>query len=146
MKRGFQKENSPTSFLYINPYDTGSILKKSEKSALFGIPFAQNFLIGTFFRSKPRCKKIMNGGGVVQVGQKRAPQGLFYRNLHPPLEMWALIKTFFSSNEEHFFDIANFCKLKFFEISFDSFLRQKNDQKNHEIFMKKRLHRAPFLY
>jgi len=55
-------QKPPFSFLYINPYDTGSILKKSEKSALFGIPFAQNFLIGTFFRSKPRWKKLWTGG------------------------------------------------------------------------------------
>ena len=74
---------SPLSFLYINPYDTREILKKTQKCALFGIPFYQNFEIDHFFRSKPRLKKIVIGGGVKQVGQKRAPQGLFYRILHP---------------------------------------------------------------
>ncbi len=102
----FPDKISPLSFLYINPYDTPDILKKMQKSALFGIPFCKNFLIGTFFRSKPRCKKIVNRGGVVQVGKKRAPQGLFLRNLHPPLLLWRLNRTNFSSNEVDFFDVA----------------------------------------
>ena len=78
-------QKPPFSFLYINPYDTGSILKKSKKSALFGIPFCKNFLIGTNFRSKPRLKKIVNRGGVVQVAKKRAPQGKKHRNFTTPL-------------------------------------------------------------
>ena len=76
-------QNRPSALLYINPYDSGVILKKTQKSALFGIPFYQNFEIDTIFRSKPRLKKIVIGGGVKQVGQKRAPQGHFYRILHP---------------------------------------------------------------
>jgi hypothetical protein len=81
-----------------------------QKSALFGIRKTQNFLIGLFFRSKPRCKKIVTGGGVVQVGKKRAPQGLFLRNFTPPHEMWELIRTNFSSSERHFFACRKFCK------------------------------------
>ena len=93
-------------FLYINPYDTPDILKKMQKSALFSIPFHENFLIGLIFRSKPRCKKIVTGGGVVQVGRKRAPQGTFHRNFTPPHERRRLNRANFSSSGERFFDIS----------------------------------------
>ncbi len=76
----------------------------------------------------------MTGGGVVQVGQKRAPQGLFYRNFTPPLLLWRLNRTKFSSNGEHFFDVAKFCK-KFSAIFSWNF---------HDFFGKKTLHRAVF--
>ena len=62
------------------------------------------------FRSKPRCKKIVTGGGVVQVGKKRAPQGLFLRNFTPQTGVWELIRTNFCSSEEHFFACRKFCK------------------------------------
>ena len=83
-KNPAKREKPPKSFLYINPYDTGSNCFFFKKCALFSIPFSQNFLIGTFFRSKPRCKKIVTGGGVVQVAKKRAPQGRKHRNFTSP--------------------------------------------------------------
>ena len=107
---GSYRAKTPFSFLYINPYDTGEIFLKMQKSALFGIRKTQNFLIGHFFRSKPRCKKIVTGGGVVQVGKKRAPQGLFLRNFTPPHEVRDLLRTNFCSSEEHFFACRKFCK------------------------------------
>jgi hypothetical protein len=52
----------------------------------------------------------VTGGGVVQVGKKRAPQGLFLRNFTPHPVSWDLIRTNFSSSEEHFFACHKFCK------------------------------------
>ncbi len=126
------------SFLYINPYDTPDILKKMQKSALFSIPFHENFLIGLIFRSKPRCKKIVNRGGVVQVARKRAPQGTFHRNFTPPHERRGLNRANFSSSEEHFFTISrNFFRRRFFPHS-DPLPRPEMTPK----IVEKSLHRA----
>ena len=115
-------------FLYINPYDTPDILKKMQKSALFSIPFHENFLIGLIFRSKPRCKKIVNGGGVVQVGRKRAPQGTFHRNFTPPHERRGLNRTRFVLQWGAFFCMSKKLQEISGEISwkFHDFSRKKS--------------------
>ena len=135
---GSYRAKTPFSFLYINPYDTGEVFLKMQKSALFGIRKTQNFLIGLFFRSKPRCKKIVTGGGVVQVGKKRAPQGLFLRNFTPPHEVRGLLRTNFCSSEEHFFEICEIFFLHAMMKFFSKFFSQKMTPKNVE----KPLHRA----
>ena len=116
------------SFLYINPYDTPDILKKMQKSALFSIPFHENFLIGLIFRSKPRCKKIVNRGGVVQVGRKRAPQGTFHRNFTPPHERRGLNRTRFVLQWGAFFCMSKKLQEISVEISwkFHDFSRKKS--------------------
>ncbi len=68
----------------------------------------------------------MTGGGVVQVGKKRAPQGLFYRNFTPPLLLWRLNRTNFSSNEVDFFDVAK------------NFFLEKSVQRRRAIFEAKK--------
>ena len=54
--RGSHRQNPPFPFLYINPYDTGSIFFFCEKCALFSIPFHENFSIGENFGLNPVAK------------------------------------------------------------------------------------------
>jgi len=82
----FFLQKFPNSLPLYQPLWYMWVLKKKWKKCTFWYPFSRKFFTWPKFRSKPRLKKIMTGGGVVQVGQKRAPQGLFYRNLHPPLD------------------------------------------------------------
>ena len=77
---------------------------------IFQYPFSRKFRDWRKFRSKPRLKKIVTGGGVVQVGQKWAPQGTFHRNFTPPHEIWELIRGKFFSSEVDFFACRKFCK------------------------------------
>jgi len=72
----------------------------------------------------------MTGGGVVQVGKKRAPQGLFLRNFTPHPHMWGLIESFFSSSEVDFFDVAKLCKIfsSFFHENFMIFSEKNAPQ------------------
>ncbi len=104
--RGSHRQNPPFPFLYINPYDTGSIFFFLWKMCTFQYPFSRKFFNWRKFRSKPRCKIIVTAGGVVQVGRKRAPQGTFHRNFTPPHERRELNRTNFSSSGERFFDIS----------------------------------------
>ncbi len=75
----------------------------------FQYPFSRKFFNWRKFRSKPRCKIIVTGGGVVQVGRKRAPQGTFHRNFTPPHERRELNRTNFSSSGERFFACRKSC-------------------------------------
>ena len=49
----FDYKISQLLFLYINPYDTPDILKKMQKSALFGILFHKNFSLDENFGLNP---------------------------------------------------------------------------------------------
>ncbi len=108
------------------------------KKCIFWYIGMRKFFTWRKFRSKPRCKKIVTGGGVVQVVKKRAPQGLFLRNFTPPHETRSLDRANFCSSEEHFFEI---CEIFFHHAMmkfFSKFFRQKMTQK----IVKKGLHRA----
>ncbi len=75
--RGSHRQNPPFPFLYINPYDTGSIFFFFEKCALFSIPFHENFSIGRNFGLNPVSKKLWLGGESYKWAKKGLHRALF---------------------------------------------------------------------
>ncbi len=67
----------PFPFLYINPYDTGSIFFFCQKCALFSIPFHENFSIGRNFGLNPVSKKLWTGGESYKWAKKGLHRALF---------------------------------------------------------------------
>ncbi len=74
---GSYPRNFPFSFLYINPYDTGEIYFFLQKSALFGIPFHENFSIGENFGLNPVAKKLWLGGESYKWAKKGLHRAFF---------------------------------------------------------------------
>ena len=123
----FSYKISQTLFLYINPYDTCEFLKKSEKSALFGIPFHENFSLDENFGLNPVWKKLWLGGESYKWAKKGLHRAFF---IEISLLRWTnglWLRLFFRPTGSIFLTSQNFAKIFchfFLKISW--FFWQKN--------------------
>ena len=131
----FSYKISRSLFLYINPYDTCEFLKKSEKSALFGIPFHENFSLDENFGLNPVWKKLWLGGESYKWAKKGLHRAFFIEicTLRWTNGLW--LRLFFRPTGSIFLTSQNFAKIFchfFLKISW--FFWQKNAPQG-EVFL-----------